>query len=93
MEGLKKDISSKTMVGEYIGNKNCQHLAKYQRETIIFYSIVDNYSRKICCLPEESYKIFKSCGLDVVSNTTMGVYTNYDELCNDLHKEYAFVAF
>jgi hypothetical protein len=92
LESLKKEITNKTMVGEFIGHKDCQHLVKYQRETIIFYAIVDNYSRKICCLPEESYKIFKTYGFDVVSNTTMGVYYNYDEVCDDLYKEYDFVA-
>jgi len=67
LEALKKDMAHRTFVGEYIGNIQCQHLVKYPRETIIFYAIVDNNSPKMCNLPEESYKIFKKYGFDVVN--------------------------
>lgn len=48
LEALKKDMTHRTFIGEYIGNIECQHLVKYPRETIIFYAIVDNNSPKIC---------------------------------------------
>jgi hypothetical protein len=42
-------------VGEYIGNPACQHLVKYPRETIVFYAVVENYSKRICMVPEHSF--------------------------------------
>lgn len=71
-------MSNKTFVGEYIGNVQCQHLVKYPRETIIFYAIVDNNSPKICLLLEESTKVFKKYGFDMVPLETVGVYNDYD---------------
>ena len=55
LENLKTDFSGRTFVGEYIGNPACQHLVKYPRETIVFYAVVDNKSKKICHLPEEGF--------------------------------------
>ncbi len=92
LESLKADAANRTFVGEYIGNSACQHLVKYPRETIIFYAIVDNNSPKICLLPEESYKIFKKHGFDVVKIQQLGVYNDYDRLCDDLEKEYVNVS-
>jgi len=31
VEDLKKDLDGKTLIGEYIGNQNFQHLIKYSR--------------------------------------------------------------
>ena len=92
MDALKSDCTNKTLVGEHIGNEACQHLVKYPRETIIFFAVVDNNSPKICLLPEDSYKVFKKHGLDVVNIETLGVYNDYDKLCDDLEKEYVRVA-
>lgn len=75
-------------MGEYIGNVHHQHLVSYPRETIIFYSIVDNYSQEVCFLPEESFRIFKQFDLDVVSIARVGLYKDYDRLCDDLCSEY-----
>ena len=50
-------------------------------ETIIFYAIVENKAKKICCLPEESFKILKKIGLNIVAATTIGVFEDYDKLC------------
>ena len=37
-------------------------------------------------------KIFKKYGFNSVDMQTMGVYTNYDQLCDDLEKEYAEIS-
>ena len=92
LESLKVDMAGKTWVGEYVGNVQCQHLVKYPRETIIFYAIVDNNSSRICKLPEDSMKIFKKYAFDVVGFETLGVYSDYDKLCDDTEKEFRIVA-
>ena len=45
---LKEDFTGKTLVGEYIGSQEHQHLVKYSRVTIIFYAVVENDSMKDC---------------------------------------------
>jgi len=47
-ENLIQKISGNTMVGEYIGSQDYQHLVKYSRVTIIFYAIVGNDSEESC---------------------------------------------
>lgn len=92
LESLKQDMSYKTWIGEYIGNEQCQHLVKYPRETIIFYSIVDNNSAKICKLPEDCFKLFKKYNFPVVRMERLGVYSDYDRLCDDLLTAFMNVA-
>jgi hypothetical protein len=92
LEALKADMANKTWVGEYIGNKMCQHLVKYSKETIIFYAIVDNNSKMICRLPEDSYKVFKRYHFDVVPLQSLGLYSDFDKLCDDVEKEFRIVA-
>jgi hypothetical protein len=40
VEALKQDLIGKTMIGEYCGNPDFQHLVKYADITIYFYAIV-----------------------------------------------------
>ena len=37
---LKKDLKGVTLIGEYVGSQDHQHLVKYSRTTLIFYAIV-----------------------------------------------------
>jgi len=37
---------------------------------------------------EESFKLFKKYGFDTVDIVTIGVYSDYDKLCDDLVGEY-----
>jgi hypothetical protein len=41
IEDLKKDLVGKTLVGEYCGNPDFQHLVKYEETTIFFYALVE----------------------------------------------------
>lgn len=91
-ESLKQDMRNRTWIGEYIGNIQLQHLVKYPAETIIFYSVVDNNSPKICKLPEDSIRFFKKYGFNIVRTESMGVYSDYDKMCDDLVQEYNNVA-
>ena len=53
-------------------------MVKYERETIIFYALVDNYSKN-CSLPTEvAYNIFAKYKLDAVSVQSVGVYSTYE---------------
>lgn len=45
---IESDLNGRTMVGEYIGSQDHQHLVKYSRVTIIFYAVIDNYSEESC---------------------------------------------
>ena len=47
-ESLKNELTNRTIIGEYVGNPDNQHVVKYNRETIVFYALVNNYSNKIC---------------------------------------------
>lgn len=42
MSKLKEALSGKTLVGEYVGNPYLQHLIRYPKQTIVFYSVTDN---------------------------------------------------
>ena len=48
---LKSELAGFTMIGEYVGNQNYQHLVLYPKVTILFYAMVENSSPKICLPP------------------------------------------
>jgi hypothetical protein len=66
VEKLKKDLDGKTLIGEFIGHPSFQHLVKYTRTTIIFYSVVENLKEELCWPPLDSKKLVESYGLDFV---------------------------
>ena len=78
------------MVGEHIGNQKFQHLIKYSRQTLIFYAIVDNDPLKdeVCWLPETSKSIFEKYGFDYVTMQSLGVFEDYDGLCDCLEENF-----
>ena len=61
-------------------------MVKYERETIMFYALVENSSRKNCIVIEEAFQFFKQFGLDTVSVSSVGVYQTYDQLCDGVYK-------
>jgi len=90
---LQKAMDGKTFVGEFVGKRENQHMIGYSKETIVFYSIVDNKSTdENCLLPEESYKIFNEFKLDCVPVDRVGVYDNIDSLSEALNHEYNVVS-
>ena len=40
VDALKKEMQGNTLIGEYVGSQEHQHLVKYSRVSIIFYAIV-----------------------------------------------------
>ena len=91
-ESIKLDLAGNTMVGEYIGSQEHQHLVKYSRVTIIFYAIVDNYSAESCWPCSKAWQLFQKYGLDVVHIKSLGTYDNYGVLCDQLEKTFKEVA-
>lgn len=67
-------------------------MVKYNRIAIIFYAVVDNYSREICWPCEESFALFKKHGLDMVKAETIGLYNNFDVLCDGLYRNFIDVS-
>jgi len=92
LKELKQDLSGKTLVGEYVGNPELQHMIEYSRQTIIFYAVVDNNCSKICLPPEESLALFKKYGLDSVSFQSCGVFNDFAKLCECLLQTHELVA-
>jgi hypothetical protein len=53
---------------------------------------VDNNSHKICKLPEDSVRLFKRYGFNVVNISSIGVYSDFDKMCDDIQEEFRNVA-
>ena len=81
-----------TLVGEYVGSDEHQHLVKYSRVTIIFYAIVENNSIKDCIPCDRAWKLFDKWNLDKVAITTLGTYSDYNKLCDNLCRVFKDVA-
>ena len=79
---LQKDMDGQTLIGEYIGSQEHQHLVKYSRVTIIFYAVVDNYAEETCWPCSQAWKFFKKYGFDVVHIDSLGIFDNYGSLCD-----------
>jgi hypothetical protein len=75
---LKADLNGNTLIGEYIGAKEHQHLVKYSRVTIIFYAAVTNNSQENCWPCEKAWALFDKYGLDRVDIKSLGLFTDYD---------------
>lgn len=79
---IQEEMDGMTLIGEYIGSQEHQHLVKYSRVTIIFYAVVDNYSQETCWPNSYAWKFFKYYGLDVVHIQSLGSFSNYGKLCD-----------
>ena len=66
VKDLETTLSGRTLVGEYIGSDDHQHLVKYSRVSIIFYAVVDNYATDSCWPCEKAWALFNKFGLDKV---------------------------
>lgn len=90
---LQEALSGKTLVGEYVGHPDNQHLVRYTKESIIFYAAVDNNNQnQNCLLPEDAYWIFNEFGLDCVPTETVGMFDNIDSLSDALNHEFKIVS-
>ena len=73
-QDLTKTLIGHTMIGEYIGSQDYQHLVKYSRVSIIFYAIVDNQSEQSCLPCSVAWGLFKKFRLDVVKIEDLGTF-------------------
>ena len=83
IEGLKKDMHGRTLVGEYCGNPDFQHLVKYAHTTIYFYAVVENTSQYSCIPPPEAYNFFERYRLPIVKGhdrSYIGAFTEFREV-------------
>ena len=88
IKGLKKTLSNKTLVGEYCGNSEHQHLIKYNEISIYFYCLVENYGEASCLPPQKVIKLCKTYGLKPVKFSEKGTYKNFQSLNKELEKIY-----
>ena len=82
---LKKDLTNRTIVGEYVNSITHQHMVKYNRVTMMFYAVVDNYGFEEICWPcDKAINLFKKYNLDMVTMQSVGLYSDFESLCNGL---------
>jgi hypothetical protein len=95
LQELKEDLTGKTLVGEYCGNPDYQHLVKYDEVTIFFYALVENKSQHSCLPPPEAFRVLQKHKLPIVKNyenSFYGKYTDYKELGQNLMQLFNTVA-
>lgn len=92
MSEFQADLANKTLVGEYVGNQEHQHMVLYNRETLMFYAVVDNYSPHICQPIDQAIALLKKHHMDVVFVESLGVFNTFNELCDGLCKAFRDVA-
>ena len=92
IDELKSDLDGNTLIGEYIGSQEHQHLVKYSRVTCIFYAVVANNSFEDCWPCEKAWKLFDKWGLDKVAIKTLGSFDDYDQMCDSLCRVFKDVA-
>lgn len=63
---LKRGLTGFTMVGEYVGNPDCQHIIKYNNISIEFFSLVENQGFSYCCSSDFSKEFFQKFKLNSV---------------------------
>ena len=84
LNGFINWINEKTMIGEYVGNPDCQHIVKYQKEEIIFYAVVENNSAYSCIPVIESYYYFRKFNIRCTGIKKIGRFFGFGELCQSL---------
>lgn len=92
---LKEDLTGRTLVGEYCGNPEYQHLVKYSEITIFFYAIVEVNSQYSCIPPFETFRILEKHKLPIVrnyQNSLHGKYTDYKDFGQSLFTLFNTVA-
>ena len=83
---LNKFLEGHSLVGEYVGNPNLQHLVRYDQVYLLFYAVVDKHSSENCLSVEQAYKLLDSFGLKRVSYNKAGPFKRFDSLLTALEK-------
>ena len=78
LTALKYFLKKHTMIGEYVGNPDCQHLIQYQEIDILFFAIVNNHIDDECIPPLEAFKFFSQFHLNTVRIEDMGTFKTFE---------------
>eukprot|EP00347_Sterkiella_histriomuscorum_P020181 403338791 len=92
LKELKDIMNGRTLVGEYVGAQEHQHMVKYDQVTLMFYAIVDNNSPDICWPPDKALEVFQKFGLHAVRMQSLGQFNNYDKFIDKLYQTFQDVA-
>ena len=66
-EELQAVMTGKTLIGEYVGNPDCQHIIKYEEVTIQFFAVVNHLDdSNYCENTREAFELFRRFGLPCV---------------------------
>ena len=80
INALKFFLKKHTLIGEYVGNPDCQHLIQYREIDILFFAIVNNNIDEECLPPLEAFKIFGQYHLSTVRIEDIGTYKTFQDL-------------
>ena len=89
---LKGELAGHTIVGEYVGNQEHQHLVKYNEIMILFYALVQNDSSATCCPPLQAYSMFNKYGLKFVPGSKVGTYNNVTDFYAEMTNQFRTTA-
>ena len=80
VDELKVALENKTLMGEYIGNKEHSHLIDYAGKSIVFYACVENESPFTCIDSNVAIGMMKKYSIPTVECELMGTYDKWTEL-------------
>ncbi|CAG9319447.1 unnamed protein product [Blepharisma stoltei] len=69
---FKQELSGHTIVGEYTGNQDYQHLIRYSKISLVFFALVDNNSVVTCKPPLKALQFFRKFNLEHVKMQKFG---------------------
>lgn len=77
---MKYFLKTHTMIGEYVGDPDNQHVYYYSEIDILFFAIVNNVIDEECLPPMDAFKIFLQYHLSIVRIEDLGTFKNFDSL-------------
>ena len=86
LEDIKNDLHDCTLVGEYIGNANFQHIIQYKEIIIHFFAKVNHYSESICESPRLVVDLLNKHAFPSVKIEKLDTYCNDEEFIRELNK-------
>jgi len=92
IDQLKESLDQHALIGEYVGNKNHQHLVRYTKIDIVFYAVVNKYSEENCLPPRDGYALLDKFGLSKVGFEEVGMFDSAKNLQNAVTKVFNRIA-
>jgi hypothetical protein len=93
LSGLRKVLGDHTLVCEYVGHEDHQHLVKYAKPALLFYAMVTNdiQDESSCVPPPEAYRFFEEYGLETVPLKLLGEYAHPVEFLEAVDRVFDYV--